>query len=389
MGKIPGVPKRYILVGLCFFGLFQMYAIRTCLSVAIVAMVSNRTVLQDGKLVHKSRPLWSDIVFKLFLALRIIEGLVLGLIAAAHHCIWASWSHIYERSSLLTIAGSGTIVGTILTMPTTGLLSESEGGWPLAFYFFGSIGIIWFVVWQMFMYEIPSDHPYISREEIDYIGKPWDKNNTKVSIPWKAIVTSPSVWACNFTMFVGDWSFYTMLICIPLFMKQILKCSITEAGFVSAVPYVLLAIISPIASLLADRLISRKILSIEFTRKLFQALGLIISSCFIVIVGYETRPGYSLVFLTLGIGTYGIGSPGVSPNLIDMSPKYAGLLMGIANTAGSMSGFLSPAVVGIITTQGTLEEWRLVFWLTAIMSLSGTAVYIAFSSTDKQSWADD
>lgn len=79
------------------------------------------------------------------------------------------------------------------------------------------------------------------------------------------------------------------------------------------------------------------------------------SSGFVVLVGYETRSTYSLVLLTLGIGTYGIGSAGVPPNLIDLSPKYAGLLMGIANTAGSLSGFLSPAVVGILTTHGVRQ----------------------------------
>jgi hypothetical protein len=31
-------------------------------------------------------------------------------------------------------------------------------------------------------------------------------------------------------------------------------------------------------------------------------------------------------------------------------------LMGISNTAGSLSGFLSPAVVGIITTEGVSKR---------------------------------
>ncbi|XP_031570159.1 vesicular glutamate transporter 1-like [Actinia tenebrosa] len=444
--KIPGIPKRYILVLLCFFGLFQMYAIRTCLSVAIVAMATNRTVIENGVEVNKGpefdwtsevqgiilgsfyygyavfqipagmlalryggKPVFGFAIliasiltvvtppivrynFKLFIVLRIFEGLALGLIAAAHHCIWATWSPMFERSSLLTIAGSGTIVGTIVTMPITGVLSESEGGWPFAFYFIGSFGILWFVVWQICMYETPKDHPCISKEEIDYIGNPWDMDPEKVvkiNIPWKDIGLSLPVWACTLTFLVSDWCFYTMLICIPLYMKQVLKCSVAETGFISAIPYILMAIISPSASLLADQLITRKVYSIEFTRKLFQAVGLLISSCFVVAVGYETRAFSSLVLLTLGIGTYGIGSPGASPNLIDLSPKYAGLLMGIANTAGSLSGFLSPAVVGILTTHGTLEEWRLVFWLTALMALTGTLVYTAFGSAHKQPWAED
>ena len=47
------LPKRYLLLVLTFFGLFQMYAVRTCLSVAIVAMASDRTATINGKTVKK------------------------------------------------------------------------------------------------------------------------------------------------------------------------------------------------------------------------------------------------------------------------------------------------------------------------------------------------
>lgn len=34
----------------------------------------------------------------------------------------------------------------------------------------GSIGLIWFVLWTLLIYESPLEHPYISEAEILYIG---------------------------------------------------------------------------------------------------------------------------------------------------------------------------------------------------------------------------
>lgn len=48
-----GIPKRYILSILVFWGFFTMYALRTNLNVAIGAMVKNHTVFIDGVETYK------------------------------------------------------------------------------------------------------------------------------------------------------------------------------------------------------------------------------------------------------------------------------------------------------------------------------------------------
>ena len=41
----------------------------------------------------------------------------------------------------------------------------------------GVQGIVWYLCWLYFAYEEPSDHPNISKAELNHIGKHW---NTKV-----------------------------------------------------------------------------------------------------------------------------------------------------------------------------------------------------------------
>lgn len=49
------IPKRYIIAILAMFGFCNVYALRVNLSVALVAMVSNVTVIKDGKKVTVSK----------------------------------------------------------------------------------------------------------------------------------------------------------------------------------------------------------------------------------------------------------------------------------------------------------------------------------------------
>jgi ACS family sodium-dependent inorganic phosphate cotransporter len=51
---------------------------------------------------------------------------------------------------------------------------------------------------------------------------------------------------------------------------------------------------------------------------------------------------------TLTLGTLGFSRGGFSVNHMDIAPKYAGVVMGISNTAGTLSGVIGVAVTGWI-----------------------------------------
>ena len=53
-------------------------------------------------------------------------------------------------------------------MPLCSYLCETVG-WESVFYVFGSLGIIWFVVWALLVHDGPEVHPRISDEEKEYL----------------------------------------------------------------------------------------------------------------------------------------------------------------------------------------------------------------------------
>lgn len=73
-------------------------------------------------------------------------------------------------------------------------------------------------------------------------------------------------------------------------------------------------------------------------------------------------------------------------NMLDIAPRNASIVMGIANATANTAGFLSPMLVGFITHNKTAEEWRTVFWITFLIYVMGTLVFNTLMSGDRQEW---
>lgn len=85
-------------------------------------------------------------------------------------------------------------------------------------------------------------------------------------------------------------------------------------------------------------------------RKLGTFVCSIIGGLAIVALAYSGNHSlYALCFFTIAIVTNGAVSAGPVANVIDLSPNYAGVVMGIASTVSVFSGFISPYVVGFLT----------------------------------------
>lgn len=77
----------------------------------------------------------------------------------------------------------------------------------------------------------------------------------------------------------------------------------------------------------------------------------------------------------------------VSP-VQDLSPEYAGALLGLSNTAGALPGILGVTSVGFLLDK--TQSWGAsLFYPTAICQVVGLVIYTIFASSKRQSWATD
>ncbi|KAK6624061.1 hypothetical protein RUM44_010919 [Polyplax serrata] len=323
------------------------------------------------------------------IASRVVTGIGEGAVFPALNVLIARWIPLEERGLLGSLIFAGSQMGSVVGILVSGFLLQSyKGQWEIVFYVFGGIGVAWFLIWTILCYGDPESHPFISEIEENYLKQNLVQSNKKrPSPPWKAVVTSVPVWALILAQIGHDWGFYTMVTDLPKYMKNVLNFEISENGVVSSIPYVVMWIVSMTSGWLADYLIKRKILTITNTRKLFTTIAHVGPSITLVAAGYSGQDRVLVVTLfALTLGLMGTFYPGMKINALDLSPNFAGTLMAIINGIGGTTGIISPVIVALLAPTQTVDEWRLVFWVTLGINAVTGLVYLIYGSGELQPW---
>ena len=79
---------------------------------------------------------------------------------------------------------------------------------------------------------------------------------------------------------------------------------------------------------------------------------------FPVAAGYVTSSDHviAIVIVTLGLGLNGFSESGFLVNHLDVAPAFASVLLGVTNTAATMSGIISPTLTGLIVQHHVREH---------------------------------
>jgi MFS transporter, ACS family, solute carrier family 17 (sodium-dependent inorganic phosphate cotransporter), other len=78
------------------------------------------------------------------------------------HVMIAAWTPPFERSKIAAIIYAGTALGTVISMPMSGLIADWMG-WPAVFYIMGGLSLVWCVLWPMLVFDSPRKHPFMTQ----------------------------------------------------------------------------------------------------------------------------------------------------------------------------------------------------------------------------------
>ncbi|XP_017865904.1 PREDICTED: putative inorganic phosphate cotransporter [Drosophila arizonae] len=449
----PRFGVRHLQCILVFFGLAVAYALRVNLSVAIVAMTdSNHTnpafpefpwdesiksyllssffwgyvvtqvpggylsaiigakyMLFFGVLICSCLALLTPFCaitggWKLVVVLRAIQGLCQGVIFPSTHTFLSKWAPAEERARLVGYCYSGSQFGTVIMLSVSGYIASSSLGWPSIFYISGCSGIVWSMVWIYLCASTPAQHSSITPNERRYIEtsgqlrRPSDAGREEfvahqnLRTPWLRIFTSLPFLSLLLAHCANNWGFWTLLTQIPTFMKNVLGMDIKHNGPLSALPYFAMILLTCFFIWLSDILKRNgSMMSLSFSRKLFNSIGLWLPMLALLGLGFITQGSanarLAIGLLTLAVATNSASYLGFHVNHIDLSPNFAGTLMGITNCAANVMSILAPLIVGLIVTDETNPmQWRIVFYFTAFVYFIGNLVFILFGRFTVQPW---
>lgn len=413
-------PARHTLLTLCFLAAFICYIDRVNISVAVLAMQErfgwSETVkgfvlssfffgymlfqVPSGYLANRyggKRVLgiavawWSlftlitplaALSLPLLIAARIGMGLGEAAMFPGAYNLFGRWIPLAERSRSVALLLSGVPIGNVVALLSSGWL-VAHYGWPSAFYVFGAMGVVWVAVWIACAYDNPLDHPRLSADERALLA-PLQAPRAPVAaapdVPWSKLLSLPPVWALIVNHFCSNWGLYMLLAWLPSYFRKAQGFSIEYAGLYSAAPWLIMFLTINLSGWLADALIRRGV-DLTLIRKGMQTFGLIGSSACLLLAGSAASPMVSVLLMCGALGALGFTWSGFLPNHLDIAPRYAGVLMGITNTAGTIPGIFAVQITGWLVDMS--GSYHTAFVLTAAVNLLGLVVWWLFGTAKR------
>ncbi|CAG2170188.1 unnamed protein product [Oppiella nova] len=305
----------------------------------------------------------------------------------------AKWMPEWERSRGTTIIFTGSSIGMVVSIPVAGLLCDGTfmGGWPAVFIVFGLAGCVWVVLWTVFVYESPDTHPYISIEEYEFIvvNQTPDECRKSRVIPWKSIFTSIPVYALVITHFCNNWTTFTLLALLPMYLRNILDISIPKVSLITSVTHLSHATIAWLAAYISDIFRKYDTSTNNIIRKTNNTIAFVGPAlCLLAVIYTRCNITETVILLIIATGLHGCHFSGFKSTHIDMAPDFSGVLYGLTNAVANIGNMISPLVTALFLDQGhTLSNWASIFYISILMYILGTGVYIVFASVELQCWA--
>ena len=416
--KLSHWPRRYTIVGLCVLAAIICYADRVNISVAAIAMqeefgwsdTTKGYVLSSffigymlfmapsgwlanrlgGKIILGIAVLWWSIFtfltplaaafgFGALIIARIAMGLGEAAMFPSAYNLYGRWVPQEERSRAVSLLVGGIPLGTLFALLTTGWIVDTYG-WPMAFYAFGIGGAFWTVIWFRIAKNDPATDPKCPEPEKKMLISSTYVPNSEKDIPWKFFLKSKAIWALFINHFCSNWILYMLLAWLPSYFRTQHGLSIMNAGLYSAAPYLSMLIFGNLGGYFADYLLHKKV-SLTFIRKAMQVSGLLGSAIFLILVKDVNNASIAMGLMCGALGFSALMWSGFVPNHLDIAPRYADVLMGITNTAGTLPGIIGVTVTGwLVETTGSFSS---AFILCAIINVIGAIVWILFSTAER------
>ncbi|CAL1536062.1 unnamed protein product [Lymnaea stagnalis] len=179
-----------------------------------------------------------------------------------------------------------------------------------------------------------------------------------------------------------------MLSYLPRYFNDFFQFDLKTDGLLSSLPFAGRILTGLITGYMSDWMLRRGV-SVCLTRKSFQSIGCFGCAVFCLFIAFipGLTSAVSISLLVLALSFQNITSVAFRINLLDIAPRYAGLLNGVVSTIATLISLPAPVVTSLLIAGGSRRGWMIVFCLVAAFNIIGGLIYVMFASGEIQEWA--
>ncbi len=187
-----------------------------------------------------------------------------------------NWFHVGDRGRAIGVMWMGARIGGAIA-PWMAVLFMGWFGWRIPFAIFGSIGVIWCLVFWRPYRDNPAEDPAATAADLAY-ARQSEKPPTSSSFetPWRRILVSSNVWALFGMYFATSYGFYFLLTWLPTFLIRQHKLRPETASLYAVLPLGVGSLACLMGGSVSDMLV-RRLGSLRWGRRLVGLGGYLIS----------------------------------------------------------------------------------------------------------------
>ncbi len=256
----------------------------------------------------------------------------------------AEWFPTKERAFAQGLFNSGAAIGGIISIPLIAFLSIYFS-WQTIFILVGVTGLLWLIPWMFLVKSPPKDHPWISKEEREYIlsgqkNEISDAENGSQSAytpDTTTLLKHKQSWGVILASAAIDPIWWLFVFWIPIYLNEVYGMDVKAIGIYGWVPYVGAMLGAWFGGLLAQNRLKGG-WSIDKTRKMVITLGCMIMLPALLAMANPGAPVTAVLIMAVilfGFQT-AIGNIQTLPSDF-FSGKTVGTLSGFAGMAAKLA----------------------------------------------------
>ncbi|GBF98302.1 anion transporter-like [Raphidocelis subcapitata] len=337
---------------------------------------------------------------------RVCVGVAQGGLIPAVHTVLSQWIPPHERARAVSLTTSGMYMGSAAAMLLLPSVAAAFGPASLL-RVVGLLGLAWLALWLAVGRDVPQREALIPL--VSYAARgpasaaapppppprappPPPKPRAAAAAaaartPWRGMLGSAAVWAIVLNNFAFHYAFYVIMNWLPTYFNSVLGRELSDLGPLRTAPYLAMFLTSNAGGWAGDWLILRRGVGVGAARKAVNTAGMLASAAALSVMPAARGALGGVALTTATLAALGFSRGGFSVNHMDVAPKYAGVLMGISNTAGTLSGVIGVAVTGrILDAAGGASVragWFTAHAVAAGICLKAAAVFAFFARGER------
>ncbi|HAB98455.1 MAG TPA: MFS transporter [Parachlamydiales bacterium] len=294
----------------------------------------------------------------------------------------SNWLSPRERARALSLGLVAIPLSSVVGAPITSYL-VADFGWRTMFFIISITGILWAVVWYLCFTDSPKDSPHVNEEEQKIIATPSTLQSEQKQniIDWRFILTHPTLVANNIAYFAFGYMLFFSTLWLPGYFLTQHGLNLKSVGWYLTIPWLVGAIFLKAGGVLSDYLYVKTGKS-RIARSHLIWSSQLLATVFFVLLGFTHTLGFSILFLSLGLGFGLMPQPAFFSINIDVAKERAGSAQGITSSCLSLAGVIAPIVTGwLIDITG---NYQAAFLLLGAVTAMAVVTVVFFHHPDRQ-----